>query len=188
MAAILVPILVEAGFSAIMAEVISFAITMVASSIVSKTFASDPPTPNANESTLNTGSNLQVAPATNNKLPIVYGRTYIGGTITDLSITTDNQDLYYVMSLCEVTGGATPDTITFGNIFFGGKLCVFDGTDQTKVVGLTDQSTGTTDNTVSGHLYIYLYNNGSNSPVNSSTSAITVMQSSGLTFTWDATK
>ncbi len=188
MAAILVPILVEYGASVIMAEIISFAITMVASSIVSKTFAPDPPTPNANESTLNTGSNLQVAPATNNKLPIVYGRTYIGGIITDLSITSNNQDLYYVMSLCEVTGGATPDTITFGNIFFGGKLCVFDGTDQTKVVGLTDQSTGTTDNTVSGHLYIYLYNNGSNSPVNSSTSAITVMQSSGLTFTWDDTK
>lgn len=188
MAAVLVPILIEAGASALAAEIISMAVTMIASSIVSKTFASDPPRPNANENTLNTGANLQVAPATNNKLPIVYGRSFIGGTITDLSITSDNQDLYYVLSLCEVTGGSSPDTITFGNIYYGGKLCVFDGTDQTKVVGLTDQSTGTTDNTVSGHLYIYLYNNGSNSPVNSSTSAITVMQSTGLTYTWDSTK
>jgi len=171
------------------AAVASFAIQMVASSIVSSTFASDPPNSGlSNQSSLNTGVNLQVAPATNNKLPVVYGNSFIGGTITDLSITTDNQDLYYVMSLCEVTGGSSPDTITFGDIYFGGKLCVFDGTDQTKVVGLTDQSTGTTDSTVSGHLYIYLYNNGSNSPVNSSQSAISVMQSSGLTYTWDSTK
>jgi hypothetical protein len=171
------------------AAVASFAIQMVASSIVSKMLASDPPNSGLNNQTsLNTGVNLQVAPATNNKLPVVYGNSFIGGTITDLSITTDNQDLYYVMSLCEVTGGATPDTITFGDVFFGGKLCVFDGVDQTKVVGLTDQSTGTTDNTVDGHLYIYLYSNGSNMPYNSATSAITVMQSSGLTYTWDSNK
>ena len=186
---LVVPFLLEAGFSYVMANVIGFAVSMVASSIVSKMFASDPPSSGLNnQEALNTGANLQVSPATNNKVPVVYGNTFIGGTITDLSITTNNQDLYYVMSLCEVTGVTTPDTITFGDIFFGGKLCVFDGTDHTKVVGLTDQSTGTTDNTVSGHLYIYLYSNGSNSPVNSSTSAITVMQSDGLTYKWDNTK
>jgi hypothetical protein len=186
---LVVPFLLEAGFSYVMANVIGFAVSMVASSIVSKMFASDPPSSGLNnQEALNTGANLQVSPATNNKVPVVYGNTFIGGTITDLSITTNNQDLYYVMSLCEVTGVTTPDTITFGDIFFGGKLCVFDGTDHTKVVGLTDQSTGTTDNTVNGHLYIYLYSNGSNSPVNSSTSAITVMQADGLTYKWDNTK
>ena len=188
MSALIASALITAGWAPVAANIAAFAISMVASSIVSKVFASNPPPQNANENSLNTGANLQVSPATNNKLPVVYGRTYIGGTITDLSITTDNQDLYYVMSLCEVTGGATPDAITFGNIYYGGKLCVFDGTDQTKVVGLTDQSTGTTDNTVSGHLYIYLYSNGSNMPYNSTTSAITVMQSTGLTYTWDSTK
>ena len=185
---LVVPLL-EASLGTFMANVVGFAVSMVASSIISKMFASDPPQSGLNQQEqLNTGANLQVQPATNNKLPVVYGNTFIGGTITDLSITTNNQDLYYVMSICEVTGVTTPDTITFGDIFFGGKLCVFDGTDHTKVVGLTDQSTGTTDNTVSGHLYIYLYNNGSNSPVNSSTSAITVMQSDGLTYKWDSTK
>lgn len=188
MAFVLVPLLAEIGIVGIAAQIISFAISMIASSIVSKAFASDPVPQNANQVSLNTGANLQVPPATNNKLPIVYGTTYIGGTITDLSITTNNQDLYYVMALCEVTGGSTPDTIAFGNIYYGGKLCVFDGTDLTKVIGLTDQSTGITDNLVNGHLYINLYNNGSNSPVNSSTSAISVMQASGLTYTWDSTK
>ena len=175
--------------SAAEAAVVSFAIQMVASSIVSKIFAPDPPASGlGNQTTLNTGVNLQIAPATNNKLPIVYGTSFIGGTITDLSITTDNQDLYYVLSLCEVTGGLTPDTISFGDVYYGGKLCVFDETDQTKVVGLTDQSTGTTDNTVDGHLYIYLYSDGSSMPYNSATSAVSVMQSSGLTYTWDSNK
>jgi hypothetical protein len=187
MAAVLVPIFEAWGATALEAEIASFAVSMVASSIVSKIFAPDAP-PQQNTNNLNTGTNLQVSPATNNKLPVVYGTTYIGGTITDLSITSNNQDLYYVMSICEVTGGATPDTISFGDIYFGGKLCIFDGSDLTKVVGLKDQSTGTVDNTVSGHLYINLYSNGSNSPVNSSQSAISVMQSSGLTYTWDNTK
>ena len=188
MAAVLVPIFEAWGATALEAEIASFAVSMVASSIVSKIFAADPPPQQNGVQNLNTGTNLQVSPATNNKLPVVYGTSFVGGTITDLSITSNNQDLYYVLSICEVTGGATPDTISFGDIYFGGKLCIFDGTDLTKVVGLKDQSTGTVDSAVSGHLYIYLYNNGSNSPVNSSQSAISVMQSSGLTFTWDSTK
>ena len=49
-------------------------------------------------------------------------------------------------------------------------------------------STGLVDTKVNGHLSIYLYNNGSNSPVNSSQSAITVMQASGLTYQWDSSK
>ena len=35
---------------------------------------------------------------------------------------------------------------------------------------------------------IFLYNNGSNSPVNSSVSAITIMQTSGLVYQWDNNK
>ena len=186
MAAVLVPIFVEMGVSTLAAEMLSMAVTIVASSIISRVFA--PPAPQQNTSNLNTGSNLQVSPATNNKLPVVYGQTFIGGTVTDLSITTDNQNLYYVMSICEVTGGATPDSISFGDIYYGGKLCIFDGTDLTRVVGLKDPSTGTVDSSVDGHLFIYLYNNGSNSPVNSSQNAITVMNTSGLTYTWDSSK
>ena len=108
------------AFTAAEAAVASFAIQMVASSVVSKVFASDPPNSGmANQTALNTGVNVQVAPATSNKLPVVYGNSFIGGTITDLSITANNQDLYYVMTLCEVTGGASPDTITFGDIYYG---------------------------------------------------------------------
>jgi hypothetical protein len=170
-------------------QIIAMGVTMMASSIVSAVTAPKPPNYDQNSSqlTLASGSNVQVPPATNNKLPVVYGTTFIGGTVTDLSITSDNQNLYYVLSICEVTGTqlGQADVFTFGDIFYGGKKVELSGT---RVTGLTDTSTGTTDTSVDGLIHIYLYNNGSNSPANSSQSAISVMQSAGLIYTWDNTK
>lgn len=136
-----------------------------------------------------TGNRQQISPATNNKLPVIYGTAWTGGTITDLSITNDNQTLYYVLSLCEVTGvNGTPDTITFGDIYYGGKRVVFQANGHT-VSKLVDESTGIEDTTVNGKIDFYLYNNGSNSPTNNgTTSAISVMNAGGLTYTWDSTK
>ena len=168
----------------------AFAINMVASSIVSRALGPDGPNANQQDSQ-NPGSRAQVPPAGDNKVPVVYGTAYVGGIITDLSITSDNQTLYYVLTLAEVTNsenGGTPDAYTFGSIYWGGKLCVFDSVDRYKVTGLTDESTGLTDTGVNGKLEIYTYSNGSNSPVNSSQSAISVMQSAGLTYQWDSTK
>lgn len=167
----------------------SFAINIVASMIVSKAFA--PNVDNAALNTTNPGNRLQLPPAGSNKIPVVYGSAYVGGIVTDLSITSNNQQLYYVLSLAEVTNtetGGTPDTISFGDIYFGGKLCIFDTVDLTKVTGLQDESTGLIDSTVNGNLFIYLYRNGSSSGVNTSQSAIEVMQDVNLTYKWDNTK
>jgi len=167
----------------------AFAVNMVASSIISKSLG--PEGPNFNDATQNPGSRAQVPPAGDNKIPVVYGSAYLGGIVTDLSITSDNQKLFYVLTLAEVTNtetGGTPDTYTFGDVYWGGKKCVFDGTDQYKVVGLLDESTGVTDTTVAGKMNIYLYRNGSSSGVNTSQTAISVMNSAGLTYTWDSTK
>lgn len=168
----------------------AFAINLIASTIISKAFS---PTINNSIDSTNPGNPQQVAPATDNKLPVVYGTGWVGGIITDLSITTDNQNLYYVLALSEVTNTdpastGNADTITFGDIYFGGRKCVFDGTDTTKVVSLLDESTGLSDTTISGYLYIYLYRNGSANGANTATSAITVMSDANLTYKWDNTK
>lgn len=166
----------------------AFAINIVASAIISKAFGPQAPNYDDNQNNPNPGSRQQLPPAGDNKLPVVYGSAYLGGIVTDLSITSNNQRLFYVVALCEVTNtesGGTPDTISFGDIYWGGKKCVMSGAS---VTGLYDESTGATDTSVNGLLNIYTYRNGSNSPVNSSTSAITVMQTSGLTYTWDSTK
>jgi Putative phage tail protein len=164
---------------------VAFAINMVASAVVAKQLAPD--IPNGSGSSPNPGSRQLVPPAGDNKLPVVYGSAYVGGTITDMTITADNKTLYYAIALSEVTNteyGGTPDTITFGNIYYGGKLCQFAGDDPTKVVGLVDESTGLVDTTISGHLNIYCYPNGSNS---ASPSAISVMSASDLTYKWTST-
>lgn len=167
----------------------AFAVNLVASAIISRAFGAKGLGDSANQSP-NPGNNQQLPPAGDNKVPVIYGTAYTGGIITDLSITSNNQTIYYVLTLAEVTGSeyGTPDTYSFGNIYFGGKRCIFDGSDQTKVVGLLDESTGQTQTNVDGKLYIYLYRNGSNSGVNTTQSAISVMQDSGLVYKWDNSK
>jgi len=120
--AILGAVLTIASFIPGLEFLLPMGLTMLASSVISKLTGPQQP---SNPTQLNTGTNLQVQPATSNKLPVVYGNCYVGGTITDLSISENNQELLYVLSLCEVTGGGT-DVISFGNIYYGGKLCFFD--------------------------------------------------------------
>jgi hypothetical protein len=160
--------------------------------VLSKVFAPSPPSLATQQPEPNPGSRAQTPPAGNNKLPVIYGHAWTGGIVTDLSITSDNQTLYYVFALSEVTntesssvGGA--DNITFGDVYWGGKKCIFDVTDLTKVVTLRDPSTNQ-DQDISGYMNIYFYKNGSNQPANSTQSAISVMQDTNLIYKWDNSK
>jgi hypothetical protein len=170
--------------------VTAFAINMVASAVIARVFAPDEPTINSSGAQ-NPGSRITAPPAGDNKLPVVYGSAYVGGALVDLSITSDSQTMYYVLALSEVTNtetGGTPDTFTFGNIYYGGKRVIFDGTDLTKVNGLLDESTGLTDTTVAGKINFYLYRNGSNNPANTALPATSVIAGTGLVYAWNASK
>jgi hypothetical protein len=188
--AIVAAVVSKAFAATIVGQVVAFAINMVASSIISKIFApSAPGQDNLNAQQPNPGNRQQVPPAGDNKLPVVYGTAFVGGIITDMSISSDNQDIYWVMSLCEVTNtetGGSPDTITFGNVYWGGKRVNFNANGYS-VNSLTDESTGETQN-VSGNMDIYLYRNGSGSPTNSSLNAVTVMSASNLIYKWNSSK
>ena len=186
----IVAALVSEAFAAtVMGQVIAFAINMVASSILSKVFApSAPGQDNLNSQQPNPGNRQQLSPAGDNKLPVIYGSAYVGGVITDMSITEDNQDIYWVISLSEVTNtetGGSPDTFTFGNVYWGGKRVIFGS--GAAVTGLLDESTSETQD-VTGYMDVWLYRNGSSQPTNTATSAIDVMNSAGLIYTWDNTK
>jgi len=169
-------------------QVLAFAINMVISSVISSVFAPDAPgTPGA-QSQPNPGNRQQAPPAGDNKLPIVYGTAYLGGVIVDMSISSDNQDIYWVMALCEVTNtetGGTPDVFSFGKIYWGGKEVIFGS--EGAVTGLRDQSTGETQD-VTDYMDIYLYSNGSYNPTNSSKTAIAVMSTDGLIYKWNSSK
>jgi hypothetical protein len=188
--AIVAAVVSKAFAATIVGQVVAFAINMVASSIISKIFApSAPGQDNLNAQQPNPGNRQQLPPAGDNKLPVVYGTAFVGGIITDMSISSDNQDIYWVMSLCEVTNtetGGSPDTITFGNVYWGGKRVIFNANGYS-VDSLTDESTGETQN-ISGNMDIYLYRNGSGSPTNSSINAVDVMSASNLVYKWNSTK
>lgn len=178
------------------APVISYASSYDASSIIAQPVYVPPPASAAFNTNIgyqqapNQGVRQQLSPQTDNKLPVVYGTSYLGGTVIDLSISENNQDIYYVFALCEVTNsefGNTPDVFSFGNIYWGGKLVNFDANGYT-VASLTDESTGVVDTTVAGKMDFYLYRNGSNEPVNSTKTAIEVMSASDLVYKWDSTK
>ena len=173
--------------SAFVVTATAFVINMVVSAIITKAFFTPEQPGGLSGDSPNPGNRQQVPPATDNKLPVVYGEAWMGGTITDLSITANNQELYYVLAICEVTNGGA-DTIAFGDVYWGGKRCNFADSTSPNVVSLTDESTGATDTSVNGKMEIFLYSNGSNTPVRGTQSAINVMSASGLTYTWDSTK
>ena len=178
------------GLTGIALSVVSFAINMVVSSIIAKADSPDSNQNNTRQDQQNPGSRVQIPPAGDNKIPVVYGSAYVGGIITDLSITSDNQTLYYCLALSEVTntegfiaGGA--DVITFGDVYWGGKKVVFNANGY-DVDSLLDESTGLSDTSVAGDLAFYFYNNGSSSPTNTAFPAFStqVMGSSALTYQW----
>jgi hypothetical protein len=172
--------------------VTAFAINMVASAIVARVFAPDRPTIDSGAgAAANPGARITSPPAGDNKVPVVYGSAYTGGIVVDMSISSNNQVIYYVIALSEVTNsenGNTGDTFTFGNVYWGGKRVVFDGTDLTKVNGLLDESTGLTDTSVAGKMNFYFYRNGSSVPTNTAVSAINIMSDSTLVYKWNSTK
>ena len=162
----------------------AFAINLVISAIVTKAFFS-PGQPGSDSQASNPGNRQQVPPATSNKIPVVYGSAFVGGTVIDLSISQDDLELYYVFALSEVTGNGS-DVFSFGDIYWAGKKVNFDSNGYT-VNRLTDQSNNTQEQ-IDGKIEIFLYRNGSYSPVNSPFNAITVMSASNLIYKWDNTK
>lgn len=109
------------------------------------------------------GGRVQLPPATDNKIPVVYGSAFIGGSIIDAYLTPDQKTMYYVVALAEKTDNGT---ISFNNVYYDGKLVTFgsDGSGgTTKVTQLVNNSTtpNQIDTRVNGFINIYLYRNGS---------------------------
>ena len=124
------------------------------------------------------GGRVQFPPATDNKIPVVYGSAFMSGPIIDAYITADQKTMYYVLALSEKTDNGT---ISFGDIYYDGKLVTFtsDGAGgTTRVASLTtNTSTAQVDPRVDGNLFMYFYNNGSTSPTNTTLNAYDVMPS-----------
>jgi hypothetical protein len=125
-----------------------FAINFAVSYTVTRVFGAKPSRQQDN------GVRQQVPPSADNSIPVVYGDAWMGGTFVDAVLTTDNQAMYYVLAISNISpnGQFTYDTTQF---YYGDRLITFaPGTNQ--VASLTDGA-GNVDTKINGYLYINLY-------------------------------
>jgi hypothetical protein len=163
--------LVAAGVSAATATfVATFAVNFAISTIITRVFGQDQQGPQ------DSGTRQQVPPSNINAIPIVYGDAYLGGTFVDAVLSTDQKTMYYVVAVSCISpnGQFTFDSTKF---YYGDRLVTFDGTDQTKVVSLTDEAANV-DTKIDGNLYINLYRSnaaGTITPLNGASAPNVVM-------------
>lgn len=117
-------------------------------------------------STDTAGTQTQVNPSITNSIPVVYGSTYIQGSITDAALTNNNQTMWYCITLCEKTGtlmsSGADSVISFDTIYWNDLEIVFksDGYTVDKIIDVY----GNTSTDISGLVKIYPFNNGSLNP------------------------
>jgi hypothetical protein len=129
----------------------TFAVNFAVSYVITRVFGSKPP------NSQDTGARQQVPPANNNSIPVVYGDAWLGGVFVDAVLSSDQKTMYYVLAISSISSDASA-TFSYdrAKFYYGDRLVTFDGTDQTKVVSLTDGD-GNVDTKISGNLYISLY-------------------------------
>lgn len=127
----------------------AFAVNFAVSMIVTRVFGQNQQGPQ------DSGTREQVPPSNTNAIPIVYGDAYLGGTFVDAVLSTDQKCMYYVMAVSCISpnGQFTFDTT---DMYYGDRKITFDGTDQAKVISLTDEA-GNVDTKINGFLWIGLY-------------------------------
>ena len=140
--------------------------------------------------TQDSGARVQLPPASNNKVPVVYGSAYIAPIVTDAKISEDQRTMWYVCTLAEVTDTTPGSGYTFGDIYWEGKKVIFDGTNTSKVVQLeTNSDPVQIDTKINGQLYMYKFPNGSSSGISTGgADAIALMSDSTIPadLRWDS--
>ena len=129
----------------------AFAVNFAVSSLLSRAFAPDA----SGSQAVDNGVRQQVPPSSTNSIPVVYGDAYMGGAFVDAALSTDAKTMYYVLAISHISPNGQ-FSFDLADMYWGDRKITFDGTDQTKVVSLTD-SAGNVDTKVDGNLFIALY-------------------------------
>jgi hypothetical protein len=125
------------------------------------------------------GGRVQLPPATDNKLPIVYGQAWLGGPIVDAKISKDQKFMWYCIALCEKPDGQTVSFDTVNGVYYSGKKVTF-GTNGAVASLTTNSDPVQVDNRMANKIYIWLFQNGAaNAGVNTGgQTAIQIMSDS----------
>ena len=105
---------------------------------------------------------IQVAPNTEYKIPILYGRAAFEGAITDVCLRQNGYELQICTTLAMATGtqiDGTPSSYEFFNVYIDDQRVNFQSDGQV-AASLTDTE-GNTNTDYANKLGVYLYANGS---------------------------
>ena len=93
----------------------------------------------AGGTTQNQGTRVQLPPATDNKIPVVYGTANTKGICIDARISDDNQTMTYVLALSEKT---QTGNFSIGDVYWNDQLLTFgtSGSDFHIVKSSRDQN------------------------------------------------
>jgi hypothetical protein len=109
------------------------------------------------------GVRIQFPPATNNKIPVVYGTVNTKGTVTDARISNENKTMTYVLAISEVT---QTGVFSVGDIYWNDQKLVFDtdaGESHIVRSGIDQNGLGETNTNYDGLIRIRVYSGNTNS-------------------------
>ena len=120
------------------------------------------------KTTVDPGVRLQVEINPYNKIPVIYGKAVLSGSMTDVYMASDNTTMWYVFTLCETTGKldlgrGAQSKISFLNVYWDDMLVQFNSNGHT-VSGLKDQKNKVSSD-YAGLIDIYTFSGNSKSPV-----------------------
>jgi len=103
------------------------------------------------------GVKVQVAPSTDNKVPVFYGSNLTGGLIVDAGISNQNDTMTYVIVLGEKTDSGT---YTMGDQYRGDQKLNFGVGASSHIVTSVTDANGTSANKVNGKMRVRAYAGG----------------------------
>ena len=96
------PIITALTAQTVQGFVLRFALSVAVSFIANKLFAPDVPSgPGIADQAPDPGVRQRIASDPGNKLPVIYGQGRVFGSITFADITSDNQTMAFIITLCE---------------------------------------------------------------------------------------
>jgi len=106
------------------------------------------------------GVRLQLPPATENKIPVLYGRAITGGIVTHANITNQNETMTYVVVLSEETGnnGNGNTTFSVNQIWRNDEKLTLDDDG---AVSLVTDADGNTSSNIAGKIRVAVYQGSS---------------------------
>jgi hypothetical protein len=116
---------------------------------------------NQSQTGFDAGSRQMLSPATNHKIPVVYGSAYLGGAITDAQLVDSNKTMWVCLTISETTGKlfstASDAVYTFNECYRNADQLFFEADGITVAKSVDANTPPNQDVSMAGLIKIYMY-------------------------------